>query len=105
MKFEDIQPGMCVYDMARQKMGNTTINTIAVWPVYIIDVDAARRTVEACWNGNARRTYTERAWRKWKREKPTLITTAFGSKRLPTPEERRAIEVQQAAEQNTGENA
>ena len=100
MKFEKIQPGMCVYDMGRQKMGNTTISTIAVWPVYIVSVDPNTRKVVARWNGNAERTYTERTWSKWKEKEPILVKTAFGSKRLPTPDERVAIKAERESREN-----
>ena len=40
MKFEKIKPGMFVYDVGRQRLGNTTLSTVVVWGVNIVSVDA-----------------------------------------------------------------
>jgi len=100
MKFEKLKPGMTVYDVGRHKMGNTTISTVAVWPVRIVSVDAEKRTVDASWNGNRARTYHEYECKKWREEKPLLIEGAFGNKRLATREEIAAAKA--AAEQPNG---
>ena len=88
MKFEKIKPGMLVYDVGRQRLGNTTLSTVVVWGVNIVSVDAEKRTVDAAWNHNLIRTYTEREYKKWRAVAPMLISTGpFGGKRLATKDE------------------
>ena len=88
MKFEKIKPGMFVYDVGRQKLGNTTLSTVVVWGVNIVSVDDEKRTVEASWNHNLIRTYSEREYKKWRAEKPMLVSVGiFGGKRLATKDE------------------
>ena len=101
MKFEKIKPGMRVYDVGRQKMGNTNVSTIAVWPVYIVSVDEEKRSVVARWNGNSERTFRESTYSKWKDKEPILITTAFGAKRRPTREELAAMKAAEAEKNST----
>ena len=94
MKFEKLQPGVTVYDVGRTKMGNTTRTTVSVWPVHVISVDYENRTVVASWNTNPPRTYSERNAVKWRKEKPMLIGTLMGGRRLATREERKAAQYQ-----------
>lgn len=88
---------MTVYDVGRTKMGNTTLTTISVWPVGIISVNLEKRTVQASWNGNPARTYSEGKWSKWRAEKPVLVRSALGRYRLATPEEKRAMKAAASA--------
>ena len=88
MKFEKIKPGMLVYDVGRQRLGNTTLSTVVVWSVKIISVDAEKRTVEASWNYNPAHTYSDRDYKKWRAVAPKLISAGpFGGKRLATKDE------------------
>lgn len=93
MKIEKLQPGMTVYDVAKTKMGNTTIRTVSVWPVQIKEVDLENRKVVASWNGNPDRTYYERSVSRWKKEEPKLITNHFGQQRLATKAERVVMQI------------
>ncbi|MBG6083144.1 hypothetical protein [Rubrivivax gelatinosus] len=71
MKFEQLQPGMTVYDVGRTKVGRTSLTTVAVWPVNIISVDVEKRTVVARWNVcNPERTYHETSYKKWRKSRP-----------------------------------
>ena len=90
MKLERIEVGATVYDVGRRKMGNTTMKTVCVWPVRVIEVDLTARTVKAAWNFNPARIYTEREFSKWRAEKPMLVGSITGKKRLATAEERKA---------------
>lgn len=89
MKFDSIRAGDAYYTVTRQKMGNTTMSTIAVHKVRVISCDSVKETVVASWNGNAERTYTERDYSKWRKSEPLLVKSGFG-KRLATREEIKA---------------
>jgi hypothetical protein len=91
MKFEKLKPGMTVYDVGRQKMGNTTSTTVAVWSVRVIEVDAEKRQVLAAWNMNKPRIFYEREVKKWRETKPMLIGTVVGGQRLATREEQKGM--------------
>lgn len=90
MKLEKLKPGMTVYDVGRQRMGNTTMRTVAVWGVFIRSVDLEKRTVVASWNSNPDRTFSARAASKWKAVRPMLVRTGMGALRLATREEQAA---------------
>ena len=88
MKFDKLQPGMTVYSVTKEKMGNTHIRTVRVCSVKIISVDLASETVMAAWNYNLRRKYFANQYGKWRKEQPLLIQTGIsGSSRLATREE------------------
>lgn len=87
MKIEKLAAGMTVFDVGRTKMGNTTLKTVSVWPVFIESVDLEKRTVKARWNGNAAKTFHEHNWKKWRETQPLLVGSLFGPKRLATREE------------------
>jgi len=91
MKLEKLKPGMIVYDVGKTKMGNTTMTSVAVWPVKIIDVDLERRRVTASWNGNTPRVYPESTAKKWRGKEPVLVREAMGRRRLATREEIKAM--------------
>lgn len=82
MKIEKLQPGAMVYDVHSQRMGNTTLRSVGVWPVQIVSVDVEARTVMAKWNGNPERKFSERQWSKWRAKKPALVKTGLGAYRL-----------------------
>ena len=84
MKFEALTPDTTVFDVRRTKMGNTTLTTVSVWPVYIEQVNPEKRTVLARWNGNASRSYSQASYSKWRKTEPMLIPQGLGSKRLAT---------------------
>lgn len=91
MKFEKLKPGTVAYTVTRQKMGNTTVRTIAIHSVRVVSVDEESRTVMASWNGNEAHRYYETQIRKWKEKKPITITSPMGRKRLATREEIKAM--------------
>lgn len=90
MKFEKLKPGMIVYDVGRTKMGNTTMTTVSVWTVRIIEVDTEHRRVLASWNGNKAKHFYERETSKWREKEPMLIRSKIGYYRLATREEIKA---------------
>ena len=90
MKFEKLKPDMTVYDVGRHKMGNTTLSTVAVWSVRVMEVDTERRRVVASWNTNSPRTFYERDVTRWREKQPMLMCTMMGGKRLATRDEQKA---------------
>lgn len=70
-KLDKLQPGQTVWEIYRQKMGNTTISRRVLGTVKVIEVDLEKRRVLANWGGNSRPSwYSEKAVSKWKLIKP-----------------------------------
>lgn len=99
MKLEKLKPAMVVFDVGKQKMGNTKMTTIAVWPVYIIDVDLERRRVSASRNNNSPQYFREHQVAKWRAKRPALVKEPFGRMRLATRDEQKALNNEKANEQ------
>lgn len=78
MKIEKLKPGMIVYDVGRQRMGNTTQSTVAVWPVEIVSVDADGQGVIARWNNNPARWCGAHSVSKWRAKRPALVKSGIG---------------------------
>jgi hypothetical protein len=89
VKLEKLHEGQIVYDVGRQKMGNTTISTVTIHQVIIVSIDVAKQVVTASWNGNTPRTYRENTWSKWRLTKPMLVAVGW-THRLATHEEIKA---------------
>lgn len=47
MKITDLAAGLTVYDVHSQYMGNTTLKSLGVWPIYIVQVDRDNNKVLA----------------------------------------------------------
>lgn len=78
MTLDKLKPGMIVWDVHRQKMGNTTMSSMCTWSVEIISVDVEKGIVVARWNGNQARMYWPNQWRKWRLVRPTLVRSGLG---------------------------
>lgn len=91
MKIESLKPRQVVYDVRRQKMGNTTISTVVVFQVVIKEVDPEQRFVIALWNNNPPNKCYRASVSRWKAKKPLVIRSAFGQARLANREEIKAI--------------
>ncbi|EIC1587089.1 hypothetical protein K9692_004528 [Escherichia coli] len=85
MKISALSAGQLVYSVEKTTMGNTSLKTISVYPVTVTEV--RETSVMASWNGNAPRRFSEAAVKKWKVEKPVLVSNGFGTKRLATKDE------------------
>ena len=101
MKIEQLQPGQTVYNVMRRRMGNTTRYSMDVFAIKVIEVHPLATSVMspyvmASWNGNRPRHYRKSEISKWKKDKPITITGAFGSTRLATREEIKAIKAKKA---------
>ena len=77
-KFEKLQPGMVVFDVGTQKLGNTSSSTVAVWRVRIIAVNRDEETVLASWNGNTPTLFDKYQWQRWRLSEPVLVRSGFG---------------------------
>lgn len=85
MKLTSLKPGDLVFNVEKTKMGNTTLKTISIYPVKIIEVH--ENHVIASWNGNAPKRFGENVVSKWKKKQPVTILSGFGIRRLATKEE------------------
>lgn len=86
MKFNSIYAGETYYTVSRQKMGNTTMSTVAIHSVKVVSCDSVKETVVASWNYNGPRTFYPREYAKWRKTKPMLVKSGLGN-RLATREE------------------
>jgi hypothetical protein len=96
IKFENIEPGMILYDRHRERMGRTSLSGLGQWTVRIIEVDKEKRCAKVSWNGNPARTWFERDLVKlytWSMYDPTEAELERGvaggvrkCKRLPKAE-------------------
>lgn len=84
MKFEKIKPGMILYDVHAERLGNTTLRTMDCWEVEIVSVDAERGTAVVIWNGNRHRpsTYYRRDLERLRAKEPEMETFGFGQRRI-----------------------
>lgn len=94
MKISKLTVGQRVFDIQRRKMGNTTISSTDVFYVTVREIDPEGRWVLASWNGNTPEKFRERTFSKWREKEPMLVKGAFGSTRLATREELKAIREQ-----------
>jgi hypothetical protein len=105
MNIKNLQPGQTVWNVQRQKMGNTTISTVAIFPVRIVEVHPREEGsmhseyVLASWNGNRPERFYSRTIRSWKKTKPETVNTGFDGyrRRLATREEAKVIRAERAA--------
>lgn len=93
MKLESLKPGMVVYDVAKTRMGNTSLRTVSVWPVSIHETGDG--FVIASWNNNAARKYGRHDVARWRKSKPVTVPTMMGGCRLATREEIAAMKAKQ----------
>jgi hypothetical protein len=80
MKLERMKPGMKLYDVARQRMGNTLARTTTVFVVQIIEVDLDEELVRASWNGNPPKAYHRGRAERWRSSKPVMVKSGFGQR-------------------------
>lgn len=80
MKIEKLSPGMVVWDVHKERMGNTTMRSYASWAVLVISIDLNRQTVMASWNGNPARAYYKNSWSKWRKTEPVWIRSGLGKR-------------------------
>ena len=82
---------MTVYSLGKQKVGNTTMTSVCVWPVTIVEIDHDKETVIASWNCNKPQKFYPHSWSKWRLKKPVMVSCGFGRNRLATREEIKSL--------------
>ena len=65
--FDRIKVGDRLWDVHRQKMGNTSMSCLGSWPVDVKSIDAEKRTAVCSWNGNPPEVYLERDIKRLRR--------------------------------------
>lgn len=84
-RLEKIKPGDVLYDVHSYRMGNTTLRSLGLWKVQVIEV---HETYALCsWNGNTPTKFYHCQLSKLKTKKPILVSDAFGRQRRATKEE------------------
>lgn len=70
IKFEAVKPGDLLWDVHKQKLGNTTVSRLSCWPVRVLQIDYDNRVASCSWNGNKPRVYSKAQIERLRRNKP-----------------------------------
>lgn len=73
--FSKIKPGDVLYEVRRQKMGNTTMSRDAIFAVRIVEVNDEHAI--ASWNGNTPTRYSIARIAQLRRSRPKLKPDMF----------------------------
>ena len=84
MKLSSLKPGMTVWSVRKHLMGNTTIKTISVYEVNIIEVNHDEGWFTYSWNGNSVQKGHDHTASQFKKNKPVTIRCSMGYRRLAT---------------------
>jgi hypothetical protein len=68
--FDRIKPGDILWDVHREKMGNTTMSRQGCWRVEVVSVDREKRTAVVRWNSNPQQIYSEYSLGRLRRSRP-----------------------------------
>lgn len=84
MKFDKIKVGDILFDVHSYRMGNTSIRTVGVWPVRILELHPESQSATVSWNHNddRPRRYFRRDLEKLRAKEPELVEGFFGSMQL-----------------------
>ena len=80
IKFEKIKEGMILYDVHKHKMGNTTMSSVGVWPVRIIELKDNGAIVS--WNHNEPQHWSRYQLEKLRAKEPELVMNTLGQMRI-----------------------
>jgi len=69
-KFHTVKAGDVLWDVHREKMGNTTMSRLGAWQVRVISIDYENETAMCSWNTNPPRLYFKRGIERLRRTKP-----------------------------------
>jgi hypothetical protein len=78
-KLDKLTPGQQVWQIKRQKMGNTTIKVNSLYSIKVVEIDADKRRVLMSWNGNPAKWVGEKEVSSWKLTKPEPKKTVLGT--------------------------
>lgn len=95
-----IKPGQTLYTVSRGRLGNTTLRTVRVHTVRVVEVDLVGGYVLASWNSNTAKKYGIREVSTWKVSEPVTVEGFFGSRRLAKRDEKAKILAERAAKPN-----
>jgi hypothetical protein len=70
IKFENIKPGMTLWDVRKATGFRLSRKEMNYWPVFVSEVDQEKRTVLASWNGNRSQTMNESQVTKYRAKRP-----------------------------------
>jgi len=90
MKFEKIEAGMTLFDVHKERAGNTTLSTMGCWTVFVVRVDRDTNSAMVSWNGNPTERWYRFRLEKLRAKRPVFVSGVFGTKRLQTAAERKA---------------
>lgn len=82
IKFEKIVAGMRLYDLHSERMGSTTMRSMGVWFVDVLEVDVAQRRALVSWNGNKPEWKSAHTLTRYRAKRPELVTNGMGQQRL-----------------------
>ena len=77
-KFHTVKAGDILYDVHRERMGNTTMSRLGCWTVEVIDIDHEEGRATVRWNGNRPQTYFVRQIERLRRSIPKKISERRG---------------------------
>lgn len=85
-RLEKVKPGQVLYTVTTHRLGNTTLRTVSVHDVKVLEVHirngGGSDHAVASWNGNRPEKFYRGAVARWKTKKPELVDIGFGAKRL-----------------------
>ncbi len=88
LKYESLKVGEVLYDLHSHGMGNTTMRSLGVWTVKILELTEYGALVS--WNGNSPSRWSKFELTKLRRTEPQLVTNKMGQQRLMTGAEKAA---------------
>jgi len=77
-KISRMYVGQTLYEVRRQRMGNTTVSCGVLYMIKITEIDPAGEWVMASWNNNPSKKNWQRQADKWRVSKPAPRGERFG---------------------------
>ena len=78
IKYERIKQGMVLFDVHKQKMGNTSMSRWGCWEVRIIVLLPTDHAAIVSWNGTPQQTWREHKLTRLYEKKPKKYTEQKG---------------------------
>lgn len=80
-KLDKLTVGQAVWQITRQKMGNTAVRINSLYSIKVLEIDLEKRRVLRSWNGNKAEWVGEKEVSSWKLVKPEPKGSKLG---MPT---------------------